>query len=392
MLAARDGRLFLAAQALDAVAIGVSLVALPWLVLRGGGSAAQAGLVYPATIAPYFLFGLTAGVVGDRFPRRAVMLVSHAVQASFAAVIPIWSISGMPPFGVILAAGFAVGTGRVFVDAAAFGAVAGIVGTERFMDGQAALSAAWSLGLFAGPALGGALVGAFGPGFALASEASALALAALLVASVRASLGQGVEDTGEPPVREGLRFMARNHAIATLTAVSAAWNLLGAGTFALEVPLLRDEVDLGSGAVGVILAFGSLAGFSASLVVGRLTKRFGAPALLVGCYVIAPFATAALGVAGGFGVALVGSAVWVLLAGVVSVVVIGERQRRAPERLQGRVGIAARMVGLAATAAGSALASGLTGPMGTRSVFLAMAAATFALGAATAPLLLGLRD
>ena len=81
-----------------------------------------------------------------------------------------------------------------------------------------------------------------------------------------------------------------------------------------------------------------------------------------------------------------------LIAGLVSVVVIGERQRRAPERLQGRVGIAGRMVLLAAMAGGSTVASALTGPLGTRTVYLAMGAATFAVGLVTAPLLLSLRD
>ena len=46
MLQTRDGRLFLAAQSLDSVAIGVAQVALPWLVLDATGSEAQAGLVF----------------------------------------------------------------------------------------------------------------------------------------------------------------------------------------------------------------------------------------------------------------------------------------------------------------------------------------------------------
>jgi MFS family permease len=149
-------------------------------------------------------------------------------------------------------------------------------------------------------------------------------------------------------------------------------------------------VDLSSAAVGTILAVGSAAGFAASFIVGWLTRRYGAMRLLAICYLVAPLATALLGVADGFGVALVGEAAGVLIAGLVSVTVIGERQRQAPERLQGRVGIAGRMVLLAAMAGGSTLASALTGPLGTRTVYLAMAAATFAVGTATAPLLLGL--
>src|SRR5438477_6409702 len=123
MLAVRDGRLFLTAQALDALAIGVSQVALPWLVLQNGGSHTEAGLVYSVSVLPYVVFGLTAGSIGDRLPRRQVMLWSHAVQAAAAAVIPLWTLAGAPPAGVVLTAAFAVGSGRVFVDAAAFGAV-----------------------------------------------------------------------------------------------------------------------------------------------------------------------------------------------------------------------------------------------------------------------------
>ena len=61
MLAVRDGRLLLSAQAFDAMAIGVAAVALPWLVLKAGGSHGQAGLVYVLTVVPYVVFGLLAG-------------------------------------------------------------------------------------------------------------------------------------------------------------------------------------------------------------------------------------------------------------------------------------------------------------------------------------------
>src|SRR3954466_10877831 len=126
MLAVRDGRLFLAAQALDSLAIGLSLVALPWLVLQNGGSHGEAGLVYSASVLPYVVFGLTAGSIGDRLPRRTVMLSGNAAQGGRAAVIPIWTVVGTVPVGVVLAAAFAVGAGRVFVDAAGFGAASSV--------------------------------------------------------------------------------------------------------------------------------------------------------------------------------------------------------------------------------------------------------------------------
>jgi predicted MFS family arabinose efflux permease len=391
LLAVRDGRLFLIAQALDALAIGVSLVALPWLVLQNGGSHAEAGLVYSVSVLPYVVFGLTAGSIGDRLPRRQVMLAGHLAQAACAAVIPLWTLAGSPPVGVVLAAAFAVGSGRVFVDAAAFGAVASIVGAEKFTEGQAALSASWSLGFLAGPALGGALVAAIGPGRALAGEAAALAFAALLIGAVRASFARPgpADSTG---VREGVMFMVRNRGIATYTVVTVIWNLAAAGAFALMVPLLRDGVELPSRSVGGVLAVGSLAFLAASALASWVSRRLGGPAAVVACFVASPFTIAALGVAGGLAAALVAVFAFELMEGLVSVLVIGERQRRAPERLQARVGIAGRMILLGSTAAGSAIASALTSSLGIGHLYLAMAAATAVLAALTAPLLLRLED
>ena len=58
-----------------------SSVALPWLILDGGGSTLAAGLVFTLAVLPYVVFGLPAGVVGDRYPRRRTMWIAHAVQA-----------------------------------------------------------------------------------------------------------------------------------------------------------------------------------------------------------------------------------------------------------------------------------------------------------------------
>ena len=104
-------RLFLAAQGLDSLAIGVAGVALPWLLLSEGHSVGLAGLVYPVTIVPFVVFGLPAGALGDRLPWRRVMYASHAVQATASAAIPLWALTGAPPVALVLTAAFVVGSG-----------------------------------------------------------------------------------------------------------------------------------------------------------------------------------------------------------------------------------------------------------------------------------------
>lgn len=169
-----------------------------------------------------------------------------------------------------------------------------------------------------------------------------------------------------------------------------AWNLVASGAFALLVPLLRDGVGLSSGSVGAILATGSIAAFTGSVVAAGVSRRYGAAAVFCFCLLTTALAMVVLGLAGGFAVALMGVLGYLLVEGLVNVVAIGERQRRAPQSLQGRVGIAGRMVALGAMAGGSALASALTSAVGIAHLYIGMGVATVLVAAAASPLLLRL--
>jgi len=374
LLGNRDMRLFLGAQGLDSLAIGVAGVALPWLILSEGHSVGLAGLVYPVTIVPFVVFGLPAGALGDRLPWRRVMYASHAVQATASASIPLWALTGTPPVALVLTAGFAVGSGRVFADAAAFGAVASVVGPENFTRGQSALSAVWSLGFLAGPALAGLLVAAVGPSFAIAAEASALVLAAALIAAVRT--GRAVSVTSPDELRDvaaGLRFIRHDPAVRIFTVTSFCFALVTAGAVGLEVPLLRNTIGLSSTEVGWTLALGALTGTATALATSRLARRVRPSILCLAGMVLAAGALAALATAADLPAAVLSFMAYSGLSWLLSTMFISERQRRAPADLQARVGIAGRMLLLGAVAAGSAVATALAGKAGIRETYLAMA-------------------
>lgn len=156
------------------------------------------------------------------------------------------------------------------------------------------------------------------------------------------------------------------------------------------MPLLRDSAGLRAGPVGAILAAGAVSTFAASLSAGALSRRFRPAALISACLVVTPLTIAALGVAGAFLPALAAALVYMLLEGLFSVLAISERQRRAPARLQARVGITGRMILVGSMAAGSALASALTHRVAIGDLYLWMGAATLAVGIAATPLLLRL--
>ncbi len=380
LLAARDGRLFLGAQALDQVGAGIAAVALPWLILDAGGSHGSSGLAFALTTLPYLVFALPAGVLADRIGPRRLLYATHALQALAALVLPVWALAGTPPLTAILAAAFAVGAGRVFTDAGAFGAVAALIGRERYTEGQALLTASWSAGLLLGPVVGGALVAVVGPATALAAEAAAFLLAAIAIAAVGPRLGQaGEAGDGESAVAqlvEGLRFIWHEPVVRTLTAYGACWGLIAAASLALPVALLRDEVGLDGAETGLALAVLGLAGVLAAPAVGPLERRLGEVWLLVLPNALFAVGVLALSQAHSLAAVLPAQAVMGACETVSISAFVGIRQRRAPADMQGRVGISGRMFGASSLAIGSALASALADVIGVRAVYVAAAVGT----------------
>jgi predicted MFS family arabinose efflux permease len=232
----------------------------------------------------------------------------------------------------------------------------------------------WSIGFLAGPALAGLLVAAIGPSFAIAAEASALVLAAALIAAVRTGRAVSVTAPDKPQdIGAGLRFIRREPAVRIFTVTSFCFALVTAGAVGLEVPLLRNTIGLSSTQTGWTLALGALTGTATSLATSKLAQRIRPSILCLTGMVLAAAALAGLATATALPAAVVTFMAYSGLSWLLSTMFISERQRRAPADLQARVGIAGRMLLLGAVAAGSAVATALAGKAGIRATYLAMA-------------------
>lgn len=360
-------------------------MAVPWLLLDQGAGPALAGSAYAVTLVPYIVLGLLAGAVGDRMGRRRLMSRSHALQTVGAAVIPIWAIFGAPPIGVIFAAVLAVGCGRVFADAASFGALESIVGADNFTRGQAVLGAAWGIGFFAGPAAAGALIPVIGPAATLAVETVALALATGAVVAIRVPFAVSVESRARlrPAIAEGFHAIWRDPAIRAYTLVAATWMLATGGAHALLVPLFRDAVGLSAGEAGAAFAVGALMGLGAPPALAALERHVTPSQLVIALMAITTVAVAVLASAAALGTVIGGVVLLELSGAALAALLTGERQRRAASSLQARVGITGRTIVLTATTLGAAIASVLVHGVGLRTTYWVMAAAgaAVALGA-----------
>jgi MFS family permease len=108
-LRGRSFRLYWVGQTTSAYGDQVFLIALALQVLRLGGGARELGLVNAAAGTALVVFLLVGGVVVDRLPRRAVMVVSDLVRMAVLGYLGVASLAGSLRIPSLAAAGWSTG-------------------------------------------------------------------------------------------------------------------------------------------------------------------------------------------------------------------------------------------------------------------------------------------
>lgn len=157
-----------------------ALIASAFAVLGAGGDGGDVGLVAAARTLPLVLFLLIGGAVADRLPRHRVMVAANALncvsQAAFAALV----LAGEPQLWQMMLLSGLGGAGQAFFNPAAEGMLLSSVDGEQAGRAFAVFRMAMHGATLGGAALGGAMVAAIGPGWVLAADAAAFAVAAVL--------------------------------------------------------------------------------------------------------------------------------------------------------------------------------------------------------------------
>jgi MFS family permease len=373
------------------------------LISITGGAAAYVGLtfaIYERTRSPGWvaatllltfgangLIGPFAGILGDRFDRRTVMIWSDlAGAACFAAM----AFASDP--AILLALAFASAVAEAPFVSSSGAAIPNLVESEEDLGWANSLV---QMGKFAGislgPALGGILYERIGLGGALGLNAVSFVVSAVLVSTVHgrfneaAASGTGREGATDEAasrrasgIRPGLSFIRRDPVLRRLTL---AWVFLTLGlgmSMVADAPLAEDVFDVGAIGFSLIVAGWGLGSVIGSFLGRFLTPRTEGHALVWGTVLIA------IG-GGGMGLSPI---FWPVVAfGLVmgigdAVGLIADqsiRQRRTPDDIRSRVmavsdGAWQLALGIAFLIAGPVLA--IVGPQGTYSIGGAAAAIT----------------
>jgi MFS family permease len=388
----RDERSFVRWAVADGVSVmgtSVSTVVLPLVVYHATGSSAATGGLFALRVIPYILFGAVAGPVADRWNRRRLIVGGHIIEGLLGATIPIAALAGVLTVAQVYVVGLLSATAFVFSDAAVFGAVPAMVGTERLAAANGFLGSMVSAAEIAGPAIGGLLAATVGATNAVWFDSGTFFFAAAVQGTIRASFRVGDAPSGPLRIREqigkALRFVRGNRSVATLL-LTGFGNSLGFGAvLGLLVPYAVEQLGLPEKDLRVGLLF-SAGGFGA-LISGLLFSRVFSPVRVkrITPVAIAISATLTLG--------LVVSTSWipalvllVLFAWSVGTTVttgITYRQLAAPDELRSSVNVFGRMISWGGQPFGAGIGAVISSGFSVRAAYV-FAAASMTLSAAAA--------
>jgi MFS family permease len=331
-------RLFLLGHFVTSTGVWVQRIAQDWLVLTLTDSPAAVGVTTALQFLPTLLFGLHAGVLADRLPKRRILQVTQSTMAAMAAVLALLTLSGV------------VQAWHVYLFAVALGAVAAvdnpvrqsfvteIVGVAHVRSAISMVSSTFQIGAMVGPVLSGILVGFVGPGWAFAINAASylgpLTALAMMRLPTRTPVAKAVEPaTG---LRDGLRYAVSHPTVLWPTVMVGTF-----GFFTVSLPVTlaafaKNEFHSGAIGAGVLNGAAAVGALGGAL----LTARRRNP-LRLRTIATAGGALAAAQVLASFGSSQSALTVLMVLVGAANLAFLTSAQSlvqlTVPEYLRGRV-------------------------------------------------------
>jgi DHA3 family macrolide efflux protein-like MFS transporter len=253
----------------------LAMVAFPWLVYSSTGSALGTGAVFALYTLPYVLFGAFAGVVIDRFNKRAVMIAADIVRGGLVLLVPFAATRSLAAVYVL---SFVVASASVFFDPCKLAILPDLVAKDRLMRANSLLAVGENLTEIVGYALAGFILAyvSTATAFRIDAVTFAVSAAALMLMRYQAPVRAAAEHAASSfwrELREGLSFLRHHHALLMNTLMVVAFVAGLGASYPLTFLLAVNVLDAGTQAFGVFEAVIGIGYLVGSLALATLATR-----------------------------------------------------------------------------------------------------------------------
>ncbi|MCO4101226.1 MAG: MFS transporter [Gemmatimonas sp.] len=299
----RNFRLFWTGQTLSLIGSWMQTMAVGWLALQLSNSAFVVGLVASVGALPVVLFSMHAGALIDRSNRLRIVRITQAVFLAQASVLWLVTYTGHVSIPMLLVLQFIQGLTSAVEIPARQSMVVQLVGRDDLQSAIALNSSGFNLARVLGPATGGIIVAQFGIAWCFGLNALSfvavlwglsrirlvVAPDAVVSATAGSTTAAEVLRSSSADAMEGLRYLLKPGHVRDLLLLVTVGAVFG-GPFLTLLPVVaRDQLGLGAGGYGAMLAMVGIGGLVAALLVaGPISHRPRKGRVLMGAAICFP--------------------------------------------------------------------------------------------------------
>jgi predicted MFS family arabinose efflux permease len=273
----RDFRLMWFGACTSSIGTWMQIVAQGWLIYRLSHSAFLLALDQFLGGIPIFLFSLIGGVVADRVERRRILLASQYVQMATATILTILVATDLVHVWHILCLSFVSGFAQAFGGPAYQALIPTLVEKEDMPNAIALNSIQFNVAVMIGPALAGQTLARLGEKWCFGLNAlSFLAPIVSLTIITTRFLPQKTTDSVYTSLKEGIKFVRKQHAMEALIVLAFCMTALGMPMRTYIPVFVKDIFHRGPETYGNMLAlmgFGSICGSLMVAYMGNIRRK-----------------------------------------------------------------------------------------------------------------------
>jgi len=262
----RNFRLIWTGAFLSSIGTWTQDVALAWLIHTRMHDPFYLGLRAFAADAPLLTFMLLGGAVADRVDRRRILLISNILQMVLAAALGLLYATGH--LGIIPILVIAALTGLTQSQSAPTyqAVITSLVPPRQIPNAVALNSLQFNLSRAIGPAIAGLLLARAGTGACFAVNAISFLAVIVAVTQIELPSAPAPKGTLGESLRAGLRHVAHDPLLSSLTLLGAAGALLAFPLITYLPVIAGDVLKTGVGGFSALLS-----SFGAGAIAGAVT-------------------------------------------------------------------------------------------------------------------------
>jgi MFS family permease len=272
----RDYRFLWSGTLFMSAGMWIQQVTMGWLAYDLTGSSVVLGALNGVRSLPFLVTSPIAGVWSDRADRRGLLLTSQGALVFTALGMGLLVVSGLLQVWHLFAFTLLTALPWTFSQTVRQAIVPSLVPKADLMNAVALLSTAFNSMKIVGPAVGGVLIAAFGPGGNFFVQSAAFGAVTLLFAGMHVppTPSGARRESALANLKEGVAYVRRERIVLGLLVAGLVPNVFAMPVYHSLAPVFQKDVfQLGPEALGLLLSAPGIGAVISTLTIASVAHR-----------------------------------------------------------------------------------------------------------------------